>query len=251
MTDESQETHPEDVQSLNDVFSEGKSETPKDDSQKVEKEPEVKAEIKAETPKELEAETTAAKNESVPVKALLEERRKRQDLENRLQQLQNKQTETPDVFEDTQGFTQNVKESAVDVATQQKIALSRDLMRDSKEDFDDMEAVFLEMVGFDKETQKATKNLHLVAEMNNSANPAKFVYQQAKDHLLLQEVAKPDFMQRLKDELRAEILEEQKAQGKASAKDMPDLSKATESGKNSNKVEKKATLDEVFEGSAI
>jgi hypothetical protein len=218
---------------------------------------ETKVEAKAETKEtaKTEAETPAAEKESVPLKALTEERHKRQEAERRaqdaeakLKQASQEDKKVPDPVEDPEGYKQYMEDEANLNALRTKVSLSRDIMLDLKEDYAEKETVFVEL---------AKTNPFLVQQMNASPNPAKFAYQTAVEHLDVQQYRDPKFREKLEAEIKAKVEADLKAQregkqpDKKSALDVPDLTKATAAGKNSDKGENLAELDDVMEGSAF
>lgn len=226
-------------ETIDDLFEE--SEKPKAEPEskgETEVKAEAKAEAKTEEPAKTAAETPAAKEESVPIKALTEERRKRQEAEKRAQELEDKfkataqDTKVPDPIEDPQGYAQYMEDKSNLDALRVKVNLSRDLMLDLKEDYAEKEQVFVEL---------AKANPFLVQQMNASPNPAKFAYRTATEHLEVKKYKDPKFQEQLraelKEQIRKELLEELKQEGKPgkkSALDVPDLTKATAAGKNSD-----------------
>lgn len=231
-------------ETIDDLFEESQDQ-PKAEAVETKGEPEAKVEAKAETKTE-GAETPAAKEESVPIKALTEERRKRQEAEKRAQELEAKfkaapqEQKVPDPIEDPQGYTQYMEDKSNLDALRVKVNLSRDLMLDLKEDYSEKEQVFVEL---------AKANPFLIQQMNASPNPAKFAYQSAVEHLEVQKYKDPKFKDELKEQIRKELLEEMKQEkgekqekpGKKSALDVPDLTKATAAGKNSDTAVKEVT----------
>lgn len=213
---------------------------------------EAKAETKPEEPAKTEAEPPAAKEESVPVKALTEERRKRQEAEKRAQELEEKfkqaapqEQKVPDPIEDPQGYAQYMEDKSNLDALRVKVNLSRDLMLDLKEDYAEKEQVFVEL---------AKTNPFLVQQMNASPNPAKFAYKTAVEHLEVQKYKDPKFKDELKEQIRKELLAELQEKGekpgKKSALDVPDLTKATAAGKNSDTAVREVThINDVLQDS--
>lgn len=119
----------------------------------------------SETPKEEETWTKAA---------VLDERRKRQEAEQRLRELEQKSQkpeETPDWFSDPEKAAQHHSAQIEQRLWQQKVELGQDWMRQQHADYDEMEAKFAEMV---------QQNPALSAELRKSANPARFAYETAK-----------------------------------------------------------------------
>ncbi len=203
-----------------------------------------------------DAETTAAEGESVPVKALTEERRKRQAAEKRAKDLEAKikanapeGENVPDPIDDPEGYAKYVEGKNNLNALRVKVNLSRDIMLDAKDDYVEKEQVFVEL---------AKASPYLVQQMNASPNPAKFAYQTATDYLEVQKMRDPKYQEELEERVREKVLKElgvqpegKKKSGKKSGLDVPDLSKATAAGKNSDNAEKGTGLDDIMEDSPL
>lgn len=110
------------------------------------------------------------KEESWTKKAVLDERRKRQEIEAKLREYESKANKQEQQVEEG-GEQQEIPVSSL--ILHERINLSRELMIDKHEDYEEMESVFVDM---------AKDNPMLVHQMNQSANPAKFAYNKAKEH---------------------------------------------------------------------
>lgn len=150
--------------------------------------------------------------------AYLDEKRKRQDLEKRLEALERPKGEDERLSfdDDPDAAIQQLEKRAETKAFLRVIELSRDVMRDAKEDYDDMEKQFVELA---KEDQS------LIAKMQASANPAKFAYDTAKKHLFMQEVSDPVAYEA---KVREKVLAELKAE--TAKKKPPSLTKTASAG---------------------
>lgn len=134
-----------------------------------------------------------------------DEKRKRQELERRLAEIEKpaKQEEV-DLFVDPKGFTQGLKNELKNELLTERINLSREIMAETKSDYADKEARFVQMAQADPS---------LVAKMNASPNPAKFAYETAAKAIadeaklkLLDEIGDPAaYREKLKQELLAEL----------------------------------------------
>lgn len=206
----------------------------------VEAEPKV-----AETPvQEPKTEATTApelkpKDEDWTKAAVLDERRKRQDLERRAEAAERRLAELdaapkpkrPDLFEDPDGalsFVEQELGNKFKAETQSiKIEFARELMRSVKHDYDVVEAEFLEA---------AKQNPLLMNDLAQATNPAKYAYEtglKLREHAELKDTDK--MRARLRDELRAELLAELQAEGegkqaKRQAVQTPSLAAATSKG---------------------
>lgn len=123
------------------------------------------------TPESKASETT--EEEPWTKKAVLDERRKRQELEQRLKDLESKKEPepAPDWWADPEKAAQHQSQQIEARLYQQKVEIGQDLMRSQHDDYDDMEARFMEM---------AQENPALRTELQKSANPARFAYETAK-----------------------------------------------------------------------
>ena len=123
------------------------------------------------TPESKASETT--EEEPWTKKAVLDERRKRQELEQRLKDLESKKEPepAPDWWADPEKAAQHQSQQIEARLYQQKVEIGQDLMRSQHDDYDDMEARFMEM---------AQENPARRTELQKSANPARFAYETAK-----------------------------------------------------------------------
>ncbi|TVM02745.1 MAG: hypothetical protein CV087_08760 [Candidatus Brocadia sp. WS118] len=192
----------------------------------------------------------------VPVKAVTEERRKRQaaekaaeearaELEAYRNQSNRDVAQRPDASEDPEGalkYTETVLERRL---IDMQINASRNIMLASKQvfpDYEEKEKVFVSM---------AKNNPILIAEMRDNENPALFAYNKAKEHLDYQE-----FLNNKNSTEYQEFLEFKKANNKPSeetpeekrkksALSMPNLINSS-SSKISQKQAQMPTLDDLF-----
>lgn len=179
-----------------------------------------------------------AKGKSVPVAALKSERSKRQAAEAERDEL--KKRLAPEDTEE-QG------EPNIDVKLfTERTNMSREMMMDSKPDYEEMENIFTEI---------ANANPHLVSEMVKSPNPAKFAYQKAKEHIEYQQFLKDKDSAEYKDFLKAKasgkivkpVSETPEDKRKKSVLAVPNINKAASIGSNSTPKENLESLDEMFE----
>jgi hypothetical protein len=143
---------------------------------------------KAEKPKEPEAEAKRTRDEKGRFKteaeeqvagaqaALVAERRKRQELERRLQE-QAKPVEKKDFFADPEAAL-NERDQKIRAEHAEKFfVMSEDLIRDQHEDYDAVVQAF--MADAEADPSIATRTF---AEMQKARNPAAFLYKSAKLH---------------------------------------------------------------------
>lgn len=134
------------------------------------------------------------------------ERQKRQEAEMRARQLEQQMTQTrekPDFWENPEAVLNGMAQGFQSQMQEMKTNMSVEFMRTTYDDYDEMEATFIDM---------AQQNPMLVQEMNKSGNPAKFAYDTAKAQKEISEMRDPSY----KDKLRAEIKAELEAEYKAS-----------------------------------
>lgn len=239
MTDEVQT---ESVQSLDSIIKGSEStQTEEVGQEAVTKEPEV------ETAKvEKKSETTSEDKESWTKTAVLDERRKRQELEAKLAKYEEEKVEKikrPDVLEDQEGAFQHTESAFENKLFQERINLTRELMMEAKPDYSEMAALFLEMV---------KENPSLESEIRNSSNPAKFAYNKAKEKVEYNEFQKtketPEYKQFLEakksGKLNALVEETPEQKRNKSALNVPDLINSTSA--KSGHTEGEKTLSQIL-----
>ena len=165
----------------------------------VTEEPEVEAQA-PETPPEgstAEPETPEKTTKEVPLTALLDERDKRKRYQAQVEEMQRQLDEAkkeplPDVLEDQEGFVGQLRQEFQQTILQNRIEDSQEMMRMLHEDYDDVEARFVEMAGDTPE---------LAAQMRDARNPAKFAYDTVKK---AEKLAQLDNVEEMEAKLRAE-----------------------------------------------
>lgn len=249
----------ESLTSLSDIFSDA-SQLDSDDASKevekgavIEEPPSSKAKDDIDASKDADASPKAdtlrkATEDSKEVaglnKALLAERRKRQEAEKLLKEKDVSQVvEVPDLYDDPEGYAKYLEGKTSTAAVTLKFNLSRGLLIDSKEDYSSMEKLFIELTE-DEDGNVTDVALH--NEMLSSNNPASFIYNHAKQHLEIETLKDPKYKENLENELREKILREIKDKG-LEATQVPNLNAATASGNNSSIAEKEITsISELF-----
>lgn len=158
---------------------------------------------------------------AVPRKALIEERRKRQELEQEIarlsqqlsapnasqqeqqpqQQPRRQRPERPDPWVDPDGAMEHDRQLFEEALFDQRVATSRELMLATKPDFAEVEAFFV---------AAAKNNPQLQDAIYRHPLPAKFVYEQGKRMKALQEIGDDPatYRARIEEELRAKWLAE-------------------------------------------
>lgn len=191
--------------------------------------------------------------ESWTKKAVLDERRKRQELELKLAEYENKartgdqpqQEEIPDVFEDPEAALRYFEKKTNQAILNERVNMSREMMKTFKEDYEEMEQVFVDM---------ANENPSLRDQMFRSSSPAKFAYETAKKHSEIQQLTTPEGLTAYKEQLRKELLAEMQAanqqpkpkssKAQHAALQVPDIVNATSaSSGNQNEI---PTLEQIF-----
>lgn len=189
----------------------------------LEEKPEAKAaEPKPAEPKPVVAESQGAKpnepaappavvpdstEKHIPLKALEEERKKRQELERRLKEIEAAKTQPerqePEFWSDPQAF---ISQSL----TQVRVETSQATMRALHKDYDEMEAFFVE--------QAQSRYPYLAAQVASHPNPALFVYQTAQRLKELDEVEKIGGISKLREQVAAEAEAKVRAEYEAKLK---------------------------------
>lgn len=166
-----------------------KVEKPEPEVEKVEKVEEKAEPETAKAEPETKVEPTATEQDSVPKAALIAERRKRQAAEDKLRQLEGGEKIDP-----------------ATEALNRTINISRDLMLDSHKDYPEMEKIFMDLISEPSDDGIRIKDLTLYEKFRNSANPAKFAYNHAKQHKDFQEKSSPDYEKKLREKIEKELI---------------------------------------------
>lgn len=156
------------------------------------------------------AETPAAKPEkTVPLAALEDERRKRQEAEARLARQQQEQPK-PGFWEQPEQHLAELKHYAATQALSMKLDVSENIARSRYEDFETQLSAFGELV---------RENPHLRVQMLQARDPAEFAYSTAKNHAALKAAGSIEGMRKtIETEVRAKIEAEMRAKAEADAK---------------------------------
>lgn len=169
--------------------------------------PSTEPEAKVEEPKQDSPAESDVDTEWTKAMAL-DERRKRQELQKKLDELEARQVEQPkrpDVFEDQDAAFQHQ-----DLATDAKInnlriELSQEMMRDAHPDYDQLEAEFITL---------AQDNPILLQEMAQAKSPARYAYNKAKQ---AREAAELNDIDAYKAKIKAQVMAEIEAEAEAKA----------------------------------
>jgi len=206
------------------------------ESEKGETEVEVEVDTKPETEEvETEVETeeevspTSQDNESAGLKAALSaERSKRQDLEKQLAS----KVEAPDPLDDQDGYEAHIEQK---YATK-RINDSREDMIEAEPDFLEKEAVFMSLV---MDADGNVTDTSLRDKFNAAKNPARFALNHVNEHLKLEALKSRDFDSEITVAVKkAEdaLIKKLQDSGQISLTSVPDLTGATASGSNSEKI---------------
>lgn len=197
-----------------DEGTEQETETTKESEKGVEAEEESKDES------ESQEEPPASESKSVPMSALIAERRRRQEAEEELQK--SRSSKAPDPVTDPEGYEQHQAAEKI----RDRIELTQDLARDAYEDYEEMEKVFMDMVSTKTDDGIKVTDETLYRKFISSANPAKFAYQQAKEYQGYLEKTSDDYEKKVEQK----VLKRLKEAGALSvdAADLPDLTNAAD-----------------------
>lgn len=146
-----------------------------------------KADIKADEPASPDVETPPEPEvKTVPLESVIAERRKRQELEARIAQMERQREETPapDPIDDPEGYVSHQDQKRQAERLQDRIAMSEQLVRTQvgEEEYIKAETAFADEV---------QRNPALAVELRNHPNPAKFAYDTGKAALDRQEIGDP------------------------------------------------------------
>jgi len=141
-----------------------------EDTPPVSDESDVKEPVAEEKPEPQEELTEKEKGFYYAHKA---EKEKRQELQKQLDELTQPKESAPDVFDDQSGFTDHIERRIEESALKTKIDISRDILIDTHDDYEDKESAFLKL---------AEDDPSLIQRMQAHSSPARFVYETAKKH---------------------------------------------------------------------
>ena len=205
------------------------------------------AEPETEQPQETTGEETAPPAETQPEQSkpveedrevaafkaqAIDERRKRQALEQRLRDLEAKQ-QKPEVNEDD--YWENPKKVIDSTKTELQqnfegklYQVTEELTRDAYKDYDEVIQYFMDEI--------APSNPGIAETARSKANPHRFIYQEAKKMRKLAEIGDIDsYEEKIKQKAIQEYLDKQKADGLAQNKKTPPGSLANERAAGGNK----------------
>lgn len=140
--------------------------------------------------------------------AVKDERSKRQKLEKELEELKasletKEDTALPDVIEDQEGFVKSLESKYEERLARDRINIYREIMVEQHDDYLQKEEQFIEL---------AKTNPMLLAQMQQSSNPAKFAYEQMVKYEQFQEMQDVESLrEKIRAEERAKLEEQQKS----------------------------------------
>ena len=166
-----------------------------------------------------EAEETTGEKEASPppgdevaafkAKAI-DETRKRQAAEQRAAQLERQvaqqPAQAPDFWADPDKALANIAATVDQRLLQANTTMSVNLMRSLHDDYDEMEAAFVDAAEADPS---------LIYQMNQSGNPGQFAYNWAKQQQQIAQYSDPSYKQKLESEMREKIRAELEAEQQA------------------------------------
>ena len=148
--------------------------------------PEAKPDVKTEAaPVVTQPELTA--KEKAFYKEAMDERRKRQELERRFTELENKAPKEPDksFFDDPDGTIAALRQEIKQATATTKLQTAEAIARSKYSDFDEKLAAFTELV---------QQTPGLMQQCVGDPNPAEFAYRLAKNHIELKQVGSMEEM---------------------------------------------------------
>lgn len=185
---------------------------------------------------------------TIPPKALQEERRKRQELEQRYADLEHRlnamnqqpAAPAPDIFEDADGYFNHrlsqtlpqIKEAILEEIRVERVRETSEEARSKYADFDDKVSTFADMVRVNPALEK---------QMLAAKNPAEFAYSTAKAQMDLAQYGSLDALvaARVKEELA-------KAQPAAPAPSIPESLADAQSARSSTVTQAPLSLDDIL-----
>ena len=181
-------------------------------------------------------ETATPAEDMVPKAALLDERRKRQTAEDLNFELQRSQLEVPDPTYDPEAHAAFVRQQEING----RVSGSRETVRTLKDDYDEMEVVFMSMV---QDPQGNVINQTLINQMNAAKTPALFAYNKATEYLEAQKYLDPAQRAKHEADLKADWLKELQDQDP----EVPNLTRTTASGRNGvERIQGAETISDIF-----
>jgi hypothetical protein len=165
---------------------------------------------KSDKPETTPAAPPAATQEArtVPIDSLLDERRKRQELEKELQAIRAKppeQPKAPDFFEDPNKYREYVERTVEDRLLNERLNMSEMIVRQAFPDAEEAIAAFMEA---------AQANPAVVTQALSQPHPYKVVYDEGKRMLAMKQIGDPlTYEQRVREKLLSDekFLEEMRA----------------------------------------
>jgi len=224
----------QDNNSLDDLLSGSADDQPQPHAQpeatpeRVEARPEPTGDKQQDAASPAEVEEVTPESGFVPVKAVQEERRKRQDLEKRLKeyeaklqqqpQPQQEQYQQPDWFASPEQAAQAMQMQFEQQLFQRSVAMSEIVMREKHTDYDEVSNLFAE---------RAKQDPQLLQRLYQHPFPAQFAYQVGQQIRLMEEIGSDPAAYRAKveAEIRASLGQPER-QGQRSTSQAPASSPA-------------------------
>ena len=150
-------------------------------------------------------------DEMVPKSALLEERRKRQELEARVQTKQQEQKPPPDVLEDPDGYRKHIAHEMEQKVLETRVSISEANARTALADFD--EIMGNDGTAFQKWIEAVQSTPGLYDKFAAHPDPVRFAYDHLKRQRALEEIGDPvAYRERVRKEIEAELAAKQTAE---------------------------------------
>lgn len=155
----------------------------------------------------------------VPKEAVIDERRKRQALEDQLKAMQAEidriknpkpEQKAPDFFEDPNAAFDHAFDSKVGTVRKQMVDMAESFARKILPDYDEKVQVFMDMA-------KNDPTGNIVRQLHNAPNPALFAYEYADEVLKVQARLSPDYEQKLFEKWKAEQAQAESKEAKPEA----------------------------------
>ena len=182
-------------QVLSDEPSEPKAETPE---KEVPEEPKESTDVKSEAPTKVEKSGSSPDEQLTAMKAELARiREKNRDLEQKLKEPE----KVPDLFEDPDGRLKYLEQTFDSKLEKTRLSISEEYAKDryGEDEYNEKLNVFMSLV---------EQSPSLVVDMKNAPNPAKFAYDTARKHMLIEQI---DDIDKMKANIKAETEKEVEA----------------------------------------
>lgn len=184
--------------------------TPEVETPAVETPPEPETVVTPEAPAPVVPTTPEPVDDRVPKAALIAERKKRQEYEARIRQLEQAQPEAPNFYEGPERYVQTL---LAQERQQMQASMVSALEAQAREMYPDYDEVFAEL------EEQAPDNPALIQKVMQSPNPALAAYKLGKQLRELKQMQDPDaYRNKIEAEVRAKVEAEYRAKDEAKQK---------------------------------